>query len=287
MITRNIEPLPKSTQPTDMRFRTRIAPVLISGIVLLLISSCGPADVPESSTHPDLPKLVEQTSVADAPESLTYPYFPKLVEQTLVMEAETQGQLVLENGCIRLKDMDDTDYLLIWPPRFELTVDGEDIHMRDDAGVSLSVGETIQLGGGEKKITHLKTMVEPSILNHCPGPYWVIGEIQTLYFPKLVEQRTLMEAETQGQLVLENGCIRLKDMGGTDYLLIWPPRFELTVDGEDIRMRDDAGVSLSVGETIELGGGEKKIAHLKTMVEPSIPNHCPGPYWVIGEIQTP
>ena len=160
-----------------MRFRTRIAPLLISGIVLLLIFACGPADAPESLTYPDLPKLVEQTSVADAPESLTYPYFPKLVEQTILMEAETQGELVLENGCIRLKDMGDMDRLLIWPPRFELTVDGEDIRIRDDSGVSLSVGETIKLGGGEKKIAHLKTMVEPPIPNHCPGPYWVIGEI--------------------------------------------------------------------------------------------------------------
>ena len=270
-----------------MRFRTRIARVLISGIVLLLIFACGPVDAPESSTHPDLPKLVEQTSVADAPESLTYPYFPKLAEQTLIMEAQTQGQLLLENGCIRLKDMGDTDYLLIWPPRFELTVNGEDIRIRDDSGVSLSVGATITLGGGEKNIDHLKTMVKPPIPNHCPGPYWVIGEIQTPYFPRLVEQRTLMEAETQGKLVLENGCIRLKRVSKNGRLLIWPPRFELTVDGEDIRIRDDSGVSLSVGETIKLGGGEKKIAYLKTMVEPPIPDHCPGPYWVIGEIPLP
>ena len=107
------------------------------------------------------------------------------------------------------------------------------------------------------------------------------------YFPKLVEQALVMEAETQGELVLENDCIRLKRVSKNDLLLIWPPRFELTVDGEDIRIRDDSGVSLSVGETIELGGGEKKIAHLKTMVEPPIPNHCPGPYWVIGVIRTP
>ena len=289
MITRTIEPLPKSTQRTHIRFRTWITPVLISGIVLLLLVACGPADAPESLTYPASPQWPEKTPPveADNPDSLTYPYFPKLVEQTSAMEARTQGELVLENGCIRLKDMGNTDYLLIWPPRFELTVDGEDIRIRDDSGVSLSVGETIELGGGEKKIAHLKTMVEPPIPNHCPGPYWIIGEIQTPYFPRLVEQRSLMEARTQGELVLENGCIRLKDMGNTDYLLIWPPRFELTVDGEDIRIRDDSGVSLSVGETIIPGGGEKKIAHLKTMVEPPIPTHCPGPYWVIGQIQTP
>ena len=96
-----------------------------------------------------------------------------------------------------------------------------------------------------------------------------------------------MEAETQDELLLENGCLRLKRLSKNDLLLIWPPRFELTVDGEDIRISDGSGVSVSVGETIELGGGEKKIAHLKAMVEPPIPNHCPGPYWVIGEIPLP
>ena len=147
MITRTIEPLPKSTQRTHMRFRTWITPVLISGIILLLLVACDQADNPDSLTYPASPQWPEKTPAmeADNPDSLTYPYFPKLVEQRSVMEARTQGELVLENGCIRLKDMGNTDYLLIWPPRFELTVDGEDIRIRDDSGMSLSVGETIIL----------------------------------------------------------------------------------------------------------------------------------------------
>ena len=95
-----------------------------------------------------------------------------------------------------------------------------------------------------------------------------------------------MEADHKGELVLENGCLRSTSIGGTDYLLIWPKGFELTVDGQDIRVSDDSGVSLSVGEELRIGGGEKPLAWLQPFVEQPFPNDCPGPYWVVGNVPT-
>ena len=93
-----------------------------------------------------------------------------------------------------------------------------------------------------------------------------------------------MEAQLEGELVLENGCLRVKSMDGTGHLLIWPQRYKLSVDGADIRISDDLGLSLSVGEEVRIGGGEKSLARLHTLVEPAIPDDCPGPYWIVGEI---
>ena len=172
---------------------TRVT-ILIASVAMVAVAACGDSTPPAAAPNPKSPSTLASTPTPASPPtpeatstptaaptpvepSSTYPYFPRLVEQNYVMEAETQGELVLENGCIRLKRVSSNDLLLIWPPRFELTVDGEDIRIRDDSGVSLSVGATIKLGGGEKKIAHLKTLVEPPIPDHCPGPYWVIGEI--------------------------------------------------------------------------------------------------------------
>ena len=261
MITRTIEPLPKSTQRTHIRFRTWITPVLISGIVLLLLLACGPADAPESLTYPASPQWPEKTPAMDAdnPDSLTYPYFPKLVEQTSVMEAETQGELVLENGCIRLKDMGDTDYLLIWPPRFELTVDGEDIRIRDDSGMSLSVGETIELGGGEKKIAHLKTMVEPPLPNHCPGPFWVVGQIQTpVYFPRNSPDWKPFAIETVALLFtleMKDDCLLFSKPANADhpgYLVVWPPDYRLHFGPDGLEVQGDT-FTARPGDRVRVG----------------------------------
>ena len=114
---------------------------------------------------------------ADGPESSTGPHFLQLREQSTVMEALHVGELVLENGCLRSRDVDGDSHLLIWPQRFELTVDGEDIRISDDSGVSLSVGEEIGFGGGEVPLARIEAMLEQTVPNDCPGPYWVIGEI--------------------------------------------------------------------------------------------------------------
>ena len=114
---------------------------------------------------------------ADGPESSTGPHFLQLREQSMVMEALHVGELVLENGCLRSRDVGGDSRLLIWPPRFKLTVDGGDIRVSDDSGVSLSVGEKIGFGGGEVPLAHVQTLVEQPVPDDCPGPYWVVGEV--------------------------------------------------------------------------------------------------------------
>lgn len=96
-------------------------------------------------------------------------------------------------------------------------------------------------------------------------------------------------AEAVGELISDNGCLRLRDVdGGDNYLLIWPHTAEMTPDGQGVRVRDNSGVSLSfsVGDEIWMGGGETTFSHVQRRVKQPIPSDCPGPYWLVGETVT-
>ena len=84
--------------------------------------------------------------------------------------------------------------------------------------------------------------------------------------------------------MIEHGRIRVENMNGVDHLFIWPLGFELSVDGEDIRISDNSGGSLSVGEEVRIGGGEAPLALVQVLLERP---DCPGPYWVVGDIPVP
>ena len=117
------------------------------------------------------------TRVVDGSELSTPPHFPQQREGLDVLEALLEGQLVLEDGCLRATSVNGTDYLLIWPHGYELTVDGQEIRIRDGSGVSLSVGEEVRIGGGTRKLAHVRTLVEQPLPDDCPGPYWIVGEV--------------------------------------------------------------------------------------------------------------
>ena len=121
---------------------------------------------------------VKEIEGADGPEPSTNPHFPQQRDEpAMVMEADLRGELVLENGCLRTTSVGGTDYLLIWPHGFKLRVDGPDIRISDDSGVSLSVGEEVSIGGGEKSLAYVQNVVRQPLPDDCPGPYWIVGEV--------------------------------------------------------------------------------------------------------------
>ena len=132
--------------------------VSILGVVLSLTVACNPVAAPEPTIHPHFPQQRE-------------------AEGRVAKEALMEAELVLEDGCLRAKKMKGTDYLLIWPPGFKLSVDGGDVRVSDDTGTSLSVGEEVRIGGGGVSLTHVQVLVEQPLPHDCPGPYWIVGEI--------------------------------------------------------------------------------------------------------------
>ena len=130
--------------------------ILILGIVLLSMMAC---------------------KEADAPELLTNIHFPQVREDGASPDALLEGELTLEGGCLRVTRPSGFGHLLIWPQRFKLSVDGRDIRIIGDPGVSLSVGEQISIGGGEVSLRFLQTLVEQPVPSDCPGPYWLVGKV--------------------------------------------------------------------------------------------------------------
>ena len=103
-------------------------------------------------------------------------------------------------------------------------------------------------------------------------------------FPQMRRGPVGLEGDLVGELVLENGCFRLRKINGYDYLLIWPPTFEMTDDGRGVRITDESGASLSfyVGEDLLISGGGSRLDHVETIVAQPIPSDCLGPYWLVG-----
>ena len=94
-----------------------------------------------------------------------------------------------------------------------------------------------------------------------------------------------LDAEAAGELISENGCLRLRDIdGGDNYLLIWPYTAEMIADGQGVIVRDDSGASqtFSVGDEMWMSGGETSFSHVKRRVRQPIPSDCIGPYWLVG-----
>ncbi len=88
-----------------------------------------------------------------------------------------------------------------------------------------------------------------------------------------------MEAIIKGKLKVINGCIRVDDGKGSDYLLIWHPRFSLN---ENQIIDENGKVAASIGDFVEVSGGEGYTPLNSQLVEP-LPQNCSSPYWFVGE----
>lgn len=100
-----------------------------------------------------------------------------------------------------------------------------------------------------------------------------------------------MTAVLIGELVMTDGCLRVKADNGTSYLLVWPPeQHTVSVEGDTIRIVDRVEgktVMWHIGEIVRLGGGGgESIEHLDERLRPELPlpANCPGPYWVVGSV---
>ena len=117
-------------------------------------------------------------SIVSCTEPANPPNFPQLSGGPVGLEAMIVGELVSENGCLRLRvTYDDASRLLIWPNTAEMTADGQGVRVIDDSGVTVafSVGDGMQMGGGETKIDHVRKIVVQPIPSNCPGPFWLVG----------------------------------------------------------------------------------------------------------------
>jgi len=103
-----------------------------------------------------------------------------------------------------------------------------------------------------------------------------------------------MTAVLIGELIVSDGCLRVKADNGTSYLLVWPDEQHIvSVEGDTIRIVDRVEgktVVWHIGEIVRLGGGGgESIEHLDERLRPELPlpANCPGPYWIVGSVVSP
>ena len=95
---------------------------------------------------------------------------------------------------------------------------------------------------------------------------------------------TRMTALAAGVLSDEDGCLRI---GNT--LLVFPPdQHEVVRKGDTVEVTDFAGgitepIVWRLGEQVTVGGGS---ADGRAIPHQPFPDHCSGPYWLVGDVST-
>ena len=106
-------------------------------------------------------------------------FFPQGQEETedgvrFVMQALLFGELVFEEGSLRVNDADGVpSHLLIWPPDFTLSTENDGIQILNGGGeVVARVGDQLRISGGAVAGPAYSELVP----DEYPGPYWIVGD---------------------------------------------------------------------------------------------------------------
>lgn len=118
-----------------------------------------------------------------------------------------------------------------------------------------------------------KTASGPSLGDHFPQ--------------KINTPNTYMEMLVEGKLVLDNGCLRINEVGvnGLSIMLIWDSRFSTRTEQGVVQIVDSntGEVLATVGDFVEAGGGSAGTNPDIMGLKKPIPDECPGPYFLVGE----
>jgi hypothetical protein len=89
-----------------------------------------------------------------------------------------------------------------------------------------------------------------------------------------------------GILSLNDGYLRLEYQGTTDSdMLIWPPGFSIHVQAGTIHVLNKDGNQVArIGDKIQAGGGQVPLVIVEKYTGQTLPEDCPGPYWLVSEV---
>ena len=116
-------------------------------------------------------------------------------------------------------------------------------------------------------------------------PPFAITSVPDVFMPQLKQRDVVfMDALLIGELVVEDGCLRVQDSYTEEHtLVIWQADYYLTDNAGILEILDEAGtVRARVGEIVYMGGGEQRAVDDAELRQP-IPDECGGPYWRMGE----
>jgi hypothetical protein len=109
---------------------------------------------------------------------------------------------------------------------------------------------------------------------------------QTVHFLRQkVTDGAQMEALLDGELVLADGCLRIKENYGEEsYAAIWPFEFNFEVQNGNVDILNGEGrVVAQVGDQVRISGGEIPRFSEKEFEQNYLGTlRCSGRYWLVG-----
>jgi hypothetical protein len=177
-VTGQVIPCPE-TQPTNSMINKTVRSSFLS--ILLVFTACTSTTV--SSLQPSENPLL---ATSDLGETIYFPRQKKTNGEWAAMDALTRGTLVLTDICIRLeRDKSLANYLLIWPPDFNIHFENSAVEIVDGNGeIVASIGEYVQMSGGEiQSLSFLDKSIQEQVPSQCPAPYWQMGYEFTVVSP--------------------------------------------------------------------------------------------------------
>ena len=270
-----------------------------------------PAQKTVSRAPPTTVCAVPSLAEGEAPDEPEETAFPRH-DQAIAANRGDQyvyGELSISGDCLRVSYADQTDreatrdgLLVVWPTGFgNRTRNGVVEVTGTDGRVVAAEGQTVRMSG--KKVSRQSASIDEwdwdnGEAGRCGGPFWLVGDevsviragatgsvvIDGVFLPRLYEQRGPILsplAAAEGRLMLLGRCLALDvpDPYG-DYLVIWPPGFNVQRKGNDILVLNGGGsVIAQVGDDVILGGRSGKEGA-------DYPGECPGAYFKAYTVQT-
>ncbi len=227
-------------------------------------------------------------------------HMPQLTSRSpAFMLALLEGTLVVQDGCLRITRDEGSSHLIVWQPDYFLNSREGTTEILDRNGVVVAqVGEAVRMGGGEVPVEAFERNLREPLPAACTGPYWVMGEIESLeaqsipdIFVDLLGGTVLFFSQSMpapdedglsGALTLDaQGCLRV---GG--YAILWPPDVYWRDDVQPLRFVQVEGASertvAVLGEDVQLRGAVRTPADYR-FFENKV--RCEGPYWGIAHVE--
>ncbi len=233
-------------------------------------------------------------------------YFPRQAPTNVYLTALMEGTLILDsNGCLRVEGARGDAPLVLWRYGFTLRVEGDRIEVHNDKGQAVArVGEPVQMGGGSAP----NPIDDGLPIATCPGPYWTLGDIESLTsqaIPDITVQPLQIHQGNDANSVVnsfflqqsrpapeedslpglltvdQDGCLRVDG-----YTVLWPPDVWPRDDPDRLRFvhLDGSGETTvaALGRDVWLSGSQRQPEDYRYF-ENKVP--CSGPYWGVASIK--
>ena len=208
-----------------------------------------------------------------------------------------KGTLVVEEGCLAMRDGSSPPSFVLWPPNYELQRGRVGLEVIDGEGnLVAGLGEAVQLGGGWMDLQPAQDITDGRIPEACrveateryfiasPGAGWELDGVT------LLRSRSELlngdQALAEGTLGERDGCVALLDDEGNGPYLVWPRLYILVGGPTEFQVQDGDGRRVAdFGSHLRIGGSVGVVEDPHSLPG-GIPGSCQSSeaeYWFVGE----